>query len=431
MRLGREPLTAIRQPAQQEQDQSAYRIAFETQEAELLAWRLRLFTPITAVLLALTEVAPYFSPEFPAAPLLTGSVILVLLAMYVLAGSKPHRRLIGWATVATGIVCGGYAGSASALTGQFESPHSLALAVLIAFLPGILSLSMLEASATMLGAIVAWVAANIYWAGSGAAEHTGLVTCLVYLSFLALVTLLSVWRNRQSRYSEFVARREVERVHRFTVEEVLFRHLPAPYVEQVLSGARTVDQAPERRLITVMFADLVGFTRLTDAMSPEGLADLLARFYDLISTVAVSHGATLDKFIGDAVLVFLGAPQPMTAEEQARRAVQMACEWHRGLPALSRSRAPLQLRVGIHQDVVTVGSFGGRLRTDYTVLGRGVNLAARLQQFCQPGRITVSRDLAQLLGGRFPLTDLGAQQLRGLPEPVHALEINPGAVSTN
>lgn len=406
---------------------ATHRRAFERFEAEQLARRWRLFAPVTAILLGLTEVAPYLTAEFPPAPLLTGSIMLLLCGMYVLARSGPSRPVIAWATMVMGVIGGGYAASASALTGQFASPHSLAMAVTIALLPGVLAVSALEATLTILGGIAAWTAANLLWATKVPTDYTGLTTSLTYLLFLALITVLTVWRNRQLRYSEFVARSEVERMHRFTVEEVLFRHLPAPYVEQVLSGARTVDQAPERRVITVVFADLVGFTGLTEATPPEELALLLGRFYDLISTHAARHGATLDKFIGDSAMVFFGAPQPMPAEEQARRAMRMAAQWHHDVSALTVNGASLQLRIGIHQDLVTVGSFGGRLRTDYTVLGRGVNIAARLEQLCRPGRILVSHDLARLLRD-YPWQDLGPQTLRGLPQPIQVMEIDPAQI---
>lgn len=413
-------------PPTPDRDETALRAAFRELEAQKLARRWLLFAPVTAVLLALTEVAPFFSPEFPSAPFLTGSVILALGVVYAIARWWPRRALIGWATAVIGTIGGGYAASASALTGHFISPHSLAMAVVIALLPGVLAVSVAEALATMVGAIVAWVLVNLTWAG-GTHDYSGLTTCLVYLSFLALVTSLSVLRNRELRYSEFAARHELERMHRFTVEEVLFRHLPAPYVEQVLSGARTVDQAPERRLVTVVFADMVGFSRVTEAMNPEALAAMLARFYDLISTVAARHDATMDKFMGDAAMAFFGAPDAMAAQEQAQRALQMAIEWQRGMPDLHKGRARLTLRIGIHQEIVTVGSFGGRVRTDYTVLGSGVNLAARLQKLCAPGRILVTQAVKDLLDGVYPTTDLGAQELRGLTAPVQVYEIDPEA----
>ena len=409
-------------------DEQGYARAFQNLESERLARRWRTFAPVTAFLLMLTEVAPYFTPEFPAAPLLTGSIVLLLLGMYAVARWWPRHPLLGWATALIGIIGGGYAASASALTGHFISPHSLAMAVVIALLPGVLSVSIAQSVVTVIGGILAWTVVNLTWAG-GVDDYSGMATCLIYLSFLALVTLLSVGRNRQLRYSEFVARNELERMHRFTVEEVLFRHLPAPYVEQVLSGARTVDQSPERRLVTVVFADIVGFSAMTESTPPDALALLVSRFYDLISGAAARHEATVDKFMGDAAMVFFGAPDAMDPLEQASRAVDMACEWQRGMPQLLRSRSTLTLRIGIHQDIVTVGSFGGRLRTDYTALGRGVNLAARVQKLCAPGKILVTSGVHALLEGRYAAADLGEHSLRGLPQPVQVYEIDPAAAA--
>jgi class 3 adenylate cyclase len=177
----------------------------------------------------------------------------------------------------------------------------------------------------------------------------------------------------------------------------------------------------------VVFADIVSFTPLSDALPPEELGRLMARFYDVMAGVAFAHGATIDKFIGDSVMALMGAPDVLPPEEQARRAVAMARDWHRAARELvwpgSRGQG-LRLRVGIHQDSVAVGAFGGRLRSDYTVLGRGVNIAARLEQRCGKGETLVSETVFQHLNPHPEgVRELGGLELKGIPEPVRCYSL--------
>lgn len=396
---------------------------FIEREHEVLCRRWRLFAPIIFVFFGLTEVAPLFSPNFPSAMHVTGWVMAWMVGMYLLARRKPGRRVMGWATVVTGIVVAAYSATAAAEMGRFQSQHALAMAVQIAMLPGIFSLTVAEAAATLGLSLAAWVVVCSLWKAEGPVDFTGLDVTLTYLVFLSITTLVVHHINRKLRTREFAGRCELERVHRFAVEEVLHRHLPPSYVDRVLSGEHPLDGPPERRVVTVVFADIVSFTPLSDGLPPEELAQLVGRFYDVMAGVAFEHGATLDKFIGDAVMALVGAPDTMTPEEQARRAVAMARDWHRAARELvwpgSRGQG-LRLRVGIHQDPVAVGAFGGRLRSEYTVLGRGVNIAARLEQRCQQGDILVSEPVFQHLSPR-PLCarEMGALELKGIPEPVH------------
>jgi len=402
---------------------------FREHERELLARRWRLFAPIVSVFFILTDAASLLSPHFPAAPVITAAMVTVMAGMYLLGRFNAPRHVMGWASVVSAILAGPYIAIACVETGRFLSLQVLAMTVLIAVLPGIFSLSLLEAVVAMGGSLAAWAGMCLFYKTTGPVSLDGLDISGTYLLFLCIVTVVANQSNRRVRFREFIGRRELERMHRFAVEEVLCRHLPPRYVERVLSGEHPLDGPPERRLVTVVFADIVAFSPLSDGLPTEDLARLMARFYDAMAAVAFEHGATLDKFIGDAVMALVGAPDPMPADEQARRAVAMAQAWHRAARELvwpgSDGRG-LRLRVGIHQESVAVGAFGGRLRSDYTVLGRGVNIAARLEQRCDPGAVLVSeavfRHLAPTPGAARPLGELG---LRGIPTPVRCYTL-PG-----
>ena len=397
-------------------------LAFLEHEREVIARRWRLFAPVVLLFLLGSEVAPYFTSEFPHSWATTLPMIAVIGAIWAVAWRKPSRAILGWASVATAIFAAAYIATPAAETGRFQSLHVLAMAVLIALVPGILSFTFAEAAAVLFGSIGAFVVVCRFWGAPAEVSYDGLFTSLVYLLFLAVVTLVAVQSNRRLRQREFVARREVERTHRFAVEEVLCRHLPPRYVERVLSGETLLDSPPERRVVTVLFADIVGFTPLCEAMPPDQLSRTVAKFYDATAAVAFEHGATIDKFIGDAVMAILGAPDAMTPDEQARRALAVASGWRKAVREVVPPGYPeVTLRIGIHQEQVAVGAFGGRLRSEYTVLGRGVNIAARLEQRCRAGEILISDAVfTRLPVGSVRSETAGELQLKGIPDPVRA-----------
>lgn len=407
------------------------RISFHEQERLDLARRWRVFAPIALAIAVVGEVLPYFTPEFPPNLAVSASQFLVLLAVYVLAVRNASRRALQLATAVAGIWSGVYAGFTVADSGGFESIHLLGMVLVIAVLPGVFALPLPYSIAAIGGSVATFIPTTAFKLHAEGKPLDGLETALFYVSFLAAITLATVERNRRLRYGEFVAHRVAGRLHRFAVEEVLCRHLPARYVERVLSGEHPLNAPPERRVVTVLFADMVSFTPLSESLPPERLAAVMARFYDVTAQAAFERGATIDKFIGDAVMAILGAPEPMDPSEQARRAVEVAQAWHQAVAALASAAdqiPPIHLRIGIHQDVVAVGSFGGRHRSDYTVLGRGVNVAARLEQRCSPGEILLSEDvMCRLDPAPLDARALGPVELKGIPEKVacYALPTRP------
>jgi class 3 adenylate cyclase len=250
-----------------------------------------------------------------------------------------------------------------------------------------------------------------------------MTTSLIYLSALGVITVGWVSHSRQLRRREFLARRRIEEMHRFAVEEVLCRHLPPRYVESVLAGEQLLDVPPARRCLTIVFADIVAFTPLSDALSPDELARAMAQFYDRTAAIAFENRATIDKFVGDSVMAILGAPEPLPPDEQARRALATARAWQTAVRDILPGHRALRLRIGIHQDDIAVGSFGGRHRTDYTVLGLGVNIAARLESVCPPGSILMSERVFAQLDPAPDARHMGALELRGVPRPVSAFAV--------
>jgi len=202
-------------------------------------------------------------------------------------------------------------------------------------------------------------------------------------------------------------------------------HSPA-VVDRILKSGAEAD-APliaHERDLTVLFADLVGFTTMAEAMQPQQVAVLLNAFFTRMADAIFQHDGTLDKFIGDAVLAIFGAP--MDLPNHALNAVQSAQSMRRALRALNEERpeAQLRMRVAIHTGMALVGDIGSPKRREYSVLGDVVNTAARIEEaVAGAGQIVISRATYDRLNGQIPAVSLGAIALRGRSEAVEMFEI--------
>jgi len=178
------------------------------------------------------------------------------------------------------------------------------------------------------------------------------------------------------------AARAVGSEQRRFAQATLGKYLPPDVAAQILKEPERLSLRGEKRQIYAMFTDLEGFTKLSHAITPEQLSTLLNRYLDVLSETVLRHGGTIDKFVGDAVVAFWGAP--IARDDDADRAVQAAIAMYEAgeefkkvadddLPAIGCTR------VGLHRGEAVVGNFGGEGRIQYTALGDGMNTAARLE----------------------------------------------------
>lgn len=238
--------------------------------------------------------------------------------------------------------------------------------------------------------------------------------------FAALANYAAVAVER-IRYAEKV---EYERHVRSQLERY---HSPA-VIDLVLTEDGSAEQASTRLLqpaqVTVLFADVVGFTPLSERLPVEEVALMLEGFFTQSVEAIFNQGGTLDKFIGDCVMAFFGAP--VIQEDHAMRAVRAAIGIQQGIELLNAERKtrgvdPIRSRVGINSGPVMVGDVGSNRRVDYTVLGNTVNVAARLESgAAKPGQIVIGDDTLALLDGTIPTEAMGEYQLKGLAKKVSA-----------
>ena len=177
---------------------------------------------------------------------------------------------------------------------------------------------------------------------------------------------------------------------------------------------------------TVLFADLVGFTAFAENSAPEAVADSIDAFLDLSVEAIFRAGGTLDKFIGDCVMAFFGAPVPQP--DHAVRAVKAAVEIQRGLTAWNARRMAeglpgFKARVALNSGPVVVGDIGSARRVDYTVLGNTVNVAARLESVADPDEIVIGPETWRLLEGAVPTEYLADFELKGLRQKIPAYRV--------
>ena len=231
--------------------------------------------------------------------------------------------------------------------------------------------------------------------------------------------LHSLNQNLQTRVDQQV--QELERSTRMK------RYLSPQLAESILSGGTDVDLSSRRQELTIFFSDIRGFTAMSERLEPEELVDMLNQYLAEMTEIVFRHGGTLDKYIGDALMVFFGNPVPY--EDHAQRAVMTALEMRARLEELqqrwvTRNQELLTMGIGITTGYVTVGNIGSAARLDYTVLGNQVNLASRLADEAKGGQILVSERTVLAAGDMIHSTEIDSVQLKGVSRPIRIFEIN-------
>jgi class 3 adenylate cyclase/tetratricopeptide (TPR) repeat protein len=172
-----------------------------------------------------------------------------------------------------------------------------------------------------------------------------------------------------------------------------------------------------RKLVTVLFADVRGYSTLSERLDPEEIADVMAAVWDPVNRVVAEHGGLVDKHIGDAVMVLFGTP--VAREDDPERALHAALALQRVLSEPSPGgRVPLQMRIGINTGWVVLGTLRSTVR--FTAMGHTVNVAQRLEESAPPGGILVSHDAYRHVRGVFDVEAVPPISVRGLTEPVRA-----------
>ncbi|HBE01060.1 MAG: hypothetical protein A2096_06695 [Spirochaetes bacterium GWF1_41_5] len=201
--------------------------------------------------------------------------------------------------------------------------------------------------------------------------------------------------------------------------EKLGRYLSPELYRSFFSGERDAVIRAEKKILTVCFTDIVNFTPLSENMDNETLASWLNSYLTEMAGIVVEFGGTLDKFIGDGIMIFFGDPHTRGNEEDAVQCVSMA----KKMTAAAQKRG-IQIRAGINSGECRVGNFGSENHMSYSIIGREVNVASRLESNSEPGRILITRSTFDLVKNRIACAERAALKVKGIELPVETFWVN-------
>ncbi len=236
---------------------------------------------------------------------------------------------------------------------------------------------------------------------------------------------LSVELERQKGIVQ-AAKEEAEKQQQLLqkASDRLSKYLSPQICEQIFSDIE-FDTGTGRKKLTIFFSDIVNFTSITESMEAEELSGFLNFYLTNMCEIALKFGGTIDKFIGDSVMIFFGDPQSKGPEQDALACCNMGLEmlaFVENNEELFKEQfnfpEKLEIRIGVHSGVCSVGNFGSDQRLDYTVIGRAVNVAARLEQAAPKNSMLFSNSTKSLLGDTFQVSDSIEVKAKGIDRPI-------------
>src|SRR5216683_1925423 len=234
---------------------------------------------------------------------------------------------------------------------------------------------------------------------------------LIYFALIGTAGISFLVLQRRDAIAIQGMNRELETANEFlaSLSMKISRYLSPQIYKSIFSGQKDVAIQTERKKLTIFFSDIKDFTATTERLQPEQITHLLNEYFTEMSNIALRHGGTIDKFVGDAMLIFFGDPETKGEAEDARACLRMAIDMQQRLGHLNAKwrdegvEHPFRVRMGINTGYCNVGNFGSADRMDYTIIGAEANLAARLQSIAEPGHVVVSYEtyalVREIVGG--------------------------------
>lgn len=255
---------------------------------------------------------------------------------------------------------------------------------------------------------------------------------LTVLSFVGLIIFINISNYYQIRC---IKRVDTQRQNYFNemnryiqLSNQLSRYAPLQLWQSIMRGETEAKLEYKRKKITVFFSDIQGFTELSETLIPDDLAFVLNDYLSHMTEIAKQYGATIDKFMGDAILIFFGDPDSQGVEQDAKNCLDMAIAMRQQMKFL-RARwekmgyAPLHIRMGISTGYCHVGNYGAVHRMAYTIVGRDANLAARLQGAAEIDEILISDDTYKLIKNNYLCAPKEPMELKGIQDLVKTWQV--------
>lgn len=236
-------------------------------------------------------------------------------------------------------------------------------------------------------------------------------------------------KERTSELELAIAELNTKREELESLAKKLAKYLSPQVFNSIFTGEKEVKLETYRKKLTVFFSDIKDFTAITDSIDSESLTKLLNTYLNEMANIALKYGGTIDKFIGDAVMIFFGDPETRGEEEDALACVKMAIEMNQKIKQLQYYwkkqgiTEKFQIRTGISTGFCTVGNFGSEDRLDYTIIGGNVNLASRLETLDIPGEVLVSQETYILTKDKIKYVKQSAINVKGMSHPVQTYQV--------
>lgn len=307
-------------------------------------------------------------------------------------------------------------------------------------LPTALFVTMVQFNSLVNGGLRKWGTDNIALVGGVALsfivrEPQWVFSDKLEISSVSLIAMFAyfcayaLWVHSRMRRMENLNKK-------LTNEQVLYklrtyklaRYL-TPTVWKAVNEGREKSLRTERKRVTVFFSDIRGFSTLSEELEAETLTELLNSYLTEMGKIVIKHKGTIDKFMGDAIMVIFGDSESAGVKADCLRSLAMAIDMRRKMKELQHTwynqgiKKPLQIRMGINTGYCTVGSFGTSHYMDYTVLGTNVNLASRLESAAQPGEILISHETWSLIKDVVMCQDKGEIKVKGFSQPVKVYQV--------
>jgi class 3 adenylate cyclase len=208
------------------------------------------------------------------------------------------------------------------------------------------------------------------------------------------------------------------------IAQNLSKYLSSQVWDLIFMESTQAKLESKRKKLTIFFSDIKDFTRLSDELAPEELTELLNYYFTEMSRIALRHGGTVDKFVGDSIMIFFGDVDSQGCKMDAINAVSMSLEMRNVMKILRKHwknmgiEKPLEIRMGINTGYCAVGNFGANHHMDYTIIGREVNLASRLESSAEPGEILISQETYSLVKNRINCRSKGEINVKGFSKSI-------------
>lgn len=246
----------------------------------------------------------------------------------------------------------------------------------------------------------------------------------LYVAVTAFYTIQSARRLKSARLEMHFQNEKYRSLSR-----KLSKYLSPQVWENIFSGKQDVKLETKRKRLVIFFSDIKGFSELSEEIESETLTELINTYLTDMSHIVMKHGGTIDKFIGDAIMVFFGDPETKGVKRDAEACVAMAIEMRKHMKTLRHRwkaqgiKQPLEIRMGINTGYCTVGNFGAESRMDYTLLGKEVNLASRLESAANPSEILISSETYTLIQDRILCREKGMIDAKGFNRPIPVYQV--------